>query len=171
MQTFALRRLQAGNDKLISINETKAKKVLDKSKSLAWQLKDDRNHINQNHNGDYVLPESGSVVVMDINTGELVVSASAPTYDPNKFDPGISTSDWQMLSNHPRNPLINKTIAGQYPPGSTFKMMVGLAALETGVITSKTKTFCSGHIEIGDMKFHCWHKHGHGAVDLSLIHI
>ena len=166
LQTFALRRLQAGNDKLISINETKAKKVLDKSKSLAWQLKDDRNHINQNHNGDYVLPESGSVVVMDVNTGELVVSASAPTYDPNKFDPGISTSDWQMLSNHPRNPLINKTISGQYPPGSTFKMMVGLAALETGVITSKTKTFCSGHIEIGDMKFHCWHKHGHGAVDL-----
>ena len=97
---------------------------------------------------------------MDVNTGEVVVSVSAPTYDPNKFDPGISTSDWQMLSNHPRNPLINKTISGQYPPGSTFKMMVGLAALETGVITSKTKSFCSGHIEIGDMKFHCWHKHG-----------
>jgi len=157
---------QAGNDKLISINETKAKKVLDKSKSLAWQLKDDRNHINQNHNGDYVLPESGSVVVMDINTGEVVVSVSAPTYDPNKFDPGISTSDWQMLSNHPRNPLINKAISGQYPPGSTFKMMVGLAALEAGVITPKTKSFCSGHIEIGDMKFHCWSKQGHGRVGL-----
>ncbi len=166
LQTLALRRLQAGNDKLISIQENKAKNVLGKNKLFAWQLRDDRNYINQNKKGDFVLPESGSVVVMDVNTGEVVVSVSAPTYDPNKFDPGISTSDWQMLSNHPRNPLINKTISGQYPPGSTFKMMVGLAALETGVINSKTKTFCSGHIEIGDMKFHCWHKQGHGSVNL-----
>ena len=166
LQTKALRRLQAGNDKLVEINSSQAKSILNTNKSYAWQLRDDRKYINKNKYGEFVLPESGSVVVMDIHSGEVIVSASAPTYDPNKFDPGISASDWQMLSNHPRNPLINKAISGQYPPGSTFKMMVGLAALETGVITPNTKSFCSGHIEIGDMKFHCWNKLGHGRVGL-----
>ena len=110
LQTIALRRLQAGNDKLVSINQPDIKKITENNKSYAWQLKDDRKFINQNKNGNYVLPESGSVVVMDVNTGEVLVSASAPTFDPNKFDPGISASDWEMLSNHPRNPLINKSI-------------------------------------------------------------
>ena len=166
LQTKALRRLQAGNDHLININSLEAKSILNRNKSFAWQLRDDRNYINKNKKGSFVLPESGSVVVMDVETGEVIVSVSAPTYDPNKFDPGISASDWQMLSNHPRNPLINKAISGQYPPGSTFKMMVALAALEAGVITSKTKSFCSGHIEVGDMKFHCWKKLGHGSVNV-----
>ena len=166
LQTKALRRLQAGNDHLININSLEAKSILNRNKSFAWQLRDDRNYINKNKEGSFVLPESGSVVVMDVETGEVIVSASAPTYDPNKFDPGISASDWQMLSNHPRNPLINKAISGQYPPGSTFKMMVALAALEAGVITSKTKSFCSGHLEVGDMKFHCWKKLGHGSVNV-----
>ena len=166
LQTKALRRLQAGNDHLVNVNSVEAQSVLNKNKSFAWQLRDDRNYINKNKEGSFVLPESGSVVVMDVETGEVIVSASAPTYDPNKFDPGISASDWQMLSNHPRNPLINKAISGQYPPGSTFKMMVALAALEAGVITSKTKSFCSGHIEVGDMKFHCWKKLGHGSVNV-----
>ena len=166
LQTKALRRLQAGNDHLVNVNSLEAQSVLNKNKSFAWQLRDDRNYINKNKKGSFVLPESGAVVVMDVETGEVIVSASAPTYDPNKFDPGISASDWQMLSNHPRNPLINKAISGQYPPGSTFKMMVALAALEAGVITSKTKSFCSGHIEVGDMKFHCWKKLGHGSVNV-----
>ena len=166
LQTKALRRLQAGNDHLVNVNSVEAQSILNKNKSFAWQLRDDRNYINKNKEGSFVLPESGSVVVMDVETGEVIVSASAPTYDPNKFDPGISASDWQMLSNHPRNPLINKAISGQYPPGSTFKMMVALAALEAGVITSKTKSFCSGHIEVGDMKFHCWKKLGHGSVNV-----
>ena len=166
LQTKALRRLQAGNDHLVNVNSVEAQSVLNKNKSFAWQLRDDRNYINKNKEGSFVLPESGSVVVIDVETGEVIVSASAPTYDPNKFDPGISASDWQMLSNHPRNPLINKAISGQYPPGSTFKMMVALAALEAGVITSKTKSFCSGHIEVGDMKFHCWKKLGHGSVNV-----
>ena len=166
LQTKALRRLQAGNDHLVNVNSIEAQSILNRNKSFAWQLRDDRNYINKNKEGSFVLPESGSVVVMDVETGEVIVSASAPTYDPNKFDPGISASDWQMLSNHPRNPLINKAISGQYPPGSTFKMMVALAALEAGVITSKTKSFCSGHIEVGDMKFHCWKKLGHGSVNV-----
>ena len=166
LQTKALRRLQAGNDHLVNVNSLEAQSILNRNKSFAWQLRDDRNYINKNKEGSFVLPESGSVVVMDVETGEVIVSASAPTYDPNKFDPGISASDWQMLSNHPRNPLINKAISGQYPPGSTFKMMVALAALEAGVITSKTKSFCSGHIEVGDMKFHCWKKLGHGSVNV-----
>ena len=167
LQTIALRRLQAGNDKLVSINQPDITKIAKNNKSYAWQLKDDREFINKNIKGNYVLPESGSVVVMDVNTGEVLVSASAPTFDPNKFDPGISASDWEMLSNHPRNPLINKSISGQYPPGSTFKMMVALAALEAGVITPKSRIHCSGHIEFGDMKFHCWkNKFGHGNVNI-----
>ena len=166
LQTNAVLRLQSGNDQLKSINDPKVSNIILNDHAYGRQLIEDREVVNQNKNGEFVLPESGSVVVMDVNTGEVLISASSPGYDPNKFDPGISASDWELLANHPRNPLVNKTISGQYPPGSTFKMMVGLAALETGVISSKTNFFCSGHIEVGDMKFHCWHKTGHGRVNL-----
>ena len=166
LQTRSLRRLQAGNDKLININLPKIKKLIKDDSILAKQLIEDRNVVNENLSGDLVLPESGSVVVIDVDTGQVLVSVSSPGFDPNKFDPGISASDWELLATHPRSPLVNKTISGQYPPGSTFKMMVGLAALEAGIISSKTKHFCSGHIEVGDMKFHCWNKTGHGSVNI-----
>lgn len=110
--------------------------------------------------------ESAAVVVMDIHTGALLVMASNPTFDPNAFNRGLSTTEWKELINNPRSPLTNKAIAGQYAPGSTFKMMVALAGLEFGAITPEQRVFCPGHMALGNMRFHCWKKGGHGAVDL-----
>ena len=110
--------------------------------------------------------ESGAVVVMDIHSGDVLAMASTPSYDPNTFNKGLSTEEWATLSSNPRAPLINKAIAGQYAPGSAFKMAVALAALEKGVITPKSRVTCSGSIELGTSEFHCWRKNGHGSVDL-----
>ena len=110
--------------------------------------------------------ESGAVIVMDIETGGLIVQASTPSFDPNAFTEGLSNAQWRALADNERAPLRNKAIAGEYAPGSTFKMVVALAALEEGVITPETSFFCPGHLELGDGKFHCWKRHGHGHVDL-----
>lgn len=110
--------------------------------------------------------ESASVVVMDIHSGEVVVMASTPSYDPNAFNRGLSSEEWKALISHPRSPLANKAIAGQYTPGSTFKMMVALAALESGTMTPDQRVFCPGHLMLGDAKFHCWKKGGHGSVNM-----
>ncbi|MBO6521238.1 MAG: penicillin-binding protein 2 [Rhodospirillales bacterium] len=109
--------------------------------------------------------ESASVVVMDVRNGDVLAMVSNPSYDSNDFNRGLSTGEWQELVNNERAPLINKSIAGVYPPGSTFKMMVLLAALEKGVISPDHKIHCSGEYELGDAKFHCWKRHGHGFVD------
>ena len=109
--------------------------------------------------------ESAAVVVMDIHNGDVLAMASTPGFDPNLFNRGLSSAEWQSLVSNPRAPLINKTIAGRYSPGSTFKMCVLLAALEKGVITESSKVFCTGFLELGDARFHCWKKHGHGLVD------
>ncbi|MGB0683976.1 MAG: penicillin-binding protein 2 [Magnetovibrionaceae bacterium] len=110
--------------------------------------------------------QSGSCVVLDVNTGEVLCMVSSPSYDPNSFNAGLSTREWRSLLNNPRAPLINKAIAGQYAPGSTFKMLVALAALEKGVVTPSTRFFCPGHLELGERRFHCWKRHGHGSMDL-----
>lgn len=112
--------------------------------------------------------KSASVVVIDVRTGDILSMVSTPGYDPNAFNRGLKTSEWKSLISNPMSPLINKSIAGRYPPGSTFKMVVLLAALEKGVITPSTKFFCSGYIELGGSKFHCWKKHGHGKVDAKM---
>lgn len=109
--------------------------------------------------------ESASVVVMDVLNGDILAMVSNPSYDSNHFNRGLSNAEWQALVNNERSPLINKSIAGVYSPGSTFKMIVLLAALEKGVISPDNKIFCSGEYELGDAKFHCWKKHGHGFVD------
>ncbi|MEX0694594.1 MAG: penicillin-binding protein 2 [Rhodospirillales bacterium] len=111
--------------------------------------------------------ESASVVVLDVRTGGVLAMVSNPSYDSNDFNRGLSTAEWQALVNNERSPLINKSIAGVYPPGSIFKMVVLLAALEKGVITPEQKVHCSGEYELGDAKFHCWKKHGHGFVDAT----
>ncbi|MBT7756706.1 MAG: penicillin-binding protein 2, partial [Rhodospirillaceae bacterium] len=113
--------------------------------------------------------ESAAAVVMDIHRGEILAMVSAPSYDPNAFNLGMSTKAWRALVQHPRKPLINKAIAGQYPPGSTFKMIVALAALETGVAGASHRVFCNGVIELGNTKFHCWrHRYGgHGWLDMK----
>lgn len=111
--------------------------------------------------------ESGAVVVMDVETGGVIVQASTPSFDPNAFTEGLSDAQWRSLADNERAPLRNKAIAGEYAPGSTFKMIVALAALEEGVVSANSSFFCSGHIEVGDGKFHCWRREGHGHVDLS----
>jgi penicillin-binding protein 2 len=111
--------------------------------------------------------ESGAVVVMDIHTGELVALASVPGYDPNVFAEGISGAKWRELLNNDHAPLVNKALAGQYAPGSTFKMIVALAAQESGLVTPETRVSCPGHYQFGDSLFHCWKKEGHGSMDME----
>jgi penicillin-binding protein 2 len=110
--------------------------------------------------------ESAAVVVMDVNNGDLVALASNPTYDPNLFVRGIPTSDWERLLNDDHRPLANKWGSGMYPPGSTFKMMVALAALEAGVVAPGERVFCNGSMKLGNRRFHCWRRGGHGHVHL-----
>ncbi len=110
--------------------------------------------------------EAAGVVVVDLKSGELVTLASNPTYDPNEFTRGISQENYDGLLNDPRKPLLNKALSGQYPPGSTMKMVVALAALEQGVITPETEFFCNGKHKLGDHTFHCWKRRGHGKLDL-----
>ena len=112
--------------------------------------------------------ESAAGVVLDVHTGEVLTLASTPAYDPNSFTTGISQAEWNELIQNPRFPLTNKAIAGQYPPGSTFKMVVALAALEGGDVTPQTPFFCPGHLTLGDTKFHCWRRGGHGRVNMEL---
>ena len=112
---------------------------------------------------------AGSICVMDIYTGEIIVMASSPTYDPNKFTHGISKKDWDEINTNPLRPLINKSLAGLYSPGSTLKPLVALAALEYGIISPNMKIQCKGHkhpYELYGQKYHCWKKNGHGFMSL-----
>lgn len=110
--------------------------------------------------------ESAGSVVLDCETGEILALASAPTYDPNLFVRGISTASWNALNNDPYRPLANKATQGLYPPGSTYKMVVALAALEAGVLDIQETVSCPGHMDVGDRRFHCWRRGGHGRMDL-----
>nr|WP_205762527.1 penicillin-binding protein 2 [Magnetospirillum aberrantis] len=110
--------------------------------------------------------ESAACVVMDIHTGEVLVMASTPSFDPNAFNRGLTTEEWKTLSTNPRSPLQNKALSGTFAPGSTFKLVVALAALESGAVTPDQRVFCPGHMQLGSIKFHCWKKGGHGAQDL-----
>ena len=110
--------------------------------------------------------DAGSVVVIDIHTGEVLSLVSAPSFDPNIFNLGVNPEQWRTLIQHPRSPLVHRAISGLYPPGSTFKMIVALAALEAGVISPDHRVFCSGEFEFGDRIFHCWKKGGHGQLSL-----
>ena len=111
--------------------------------------------------------ESAAVVVMDVTNGDLICVASSPSFDPNLFVRGISHIDYNLLMENDHRPLANKTVSGAYPPGSTFKMVTALAALEAGVITAASKVSCPGYIEFGGRRFHCWKRAGHGTVNLS----
>jgi penicillin-binding protein 2 len=111
--------------------------------------------------------ESAAIVVVDVTNGELICMASSPSFDPNLFVRGISHTDYNLLMENDHRPLANKTVSGAYPPGSTFKMVTALAALEAGVITADTRVSCPGYIEYGDRRFHCWKRAGHGTVSLE----
>ena len=110
---------------------------------------------------------AGSISVMDVYTGEIVAMQSSPSFDPNLFLFGINQDDWQLIRNNPLKPLVNKTLSGLYSPGSTFKPMVALSALENGIINKNFKVNCVGKIEMYGQTYHCWKKKGHGVVNLK----
>ncbi len=110
--------------------------------------------------------ESGAAILLDVNSGEILAFVSVPAYDPNLLTQGLSSKDWNALNQNERKPLMNKALAGQYSPGSTFKMVVALAALESGVINSQSRSFCAGRMFLGNHAFHCWKKEGHGYIDV-----
>jgi len=120
----------------------------------------------QQFTSELLKDKSGSICVMDIYTGDIIAMVSSPTFDANKFVHGIDTKDWQDLINDDKKPLINKSIAGLYPPGSTIKPLVALSALENDVISPNTTTECKGEIELYGHTYHCWKEKGHGFLRL-----
>ncbi|MEZ5994878.1 MAG: penicillin-binding protein 2 [Hyphomonadaceae bacterium] len=109
--------------------------------------------------------QAGAAVVMDIYTGDILVMASAPTFDPNLFVNGIGQEPFRVLNEDEKKPLFNKAISGAYPPGSTFKTMVGIAAKQAGV-EDDWHINCPGYFPFGGRNFHCWKRGGHGQVNL-----
>lgn len=109
---------------------------------------------------------SGAVVVLDAMTGGIVTLASYPSYDANQFKTTLSAKQWREINDNPFKPLVNKAISGLYAPGSTFKPIVALAALREG-ISPQTRHLCRGSLSLGNARFHCWKKHGHGNVDMK----
>lgn len=110
--------------------------------------------------------ESASAIVIDVENGDLLACASAPSFDPNLFVRGISVPDWQGLNEDPYRPLAAKAVQGTYPPGSTFKMITALAAYEEGLLDPEETVFCGGFVEVSGNRFHCWKPGGHGNVNL-----
>lgn len=110
--------------------------------------------------------QSASAIVMDVQNGDIMAMASAPSFNPNLFVLGITTADWDGLRDNEFRPLSNKSVSGAYPPGSTFKMVVALAAREAGVIEPNETIHCPGYYELGGRRFHCWKRGGHGKIDM-----
>ena len=110
--------------------------------------------------------ESAGAVVIDLENGDLRAVASAPTFDPNLFVRGISSKNWRDLNENIYRPLAAKAVQGTYPPGSTFKMVTALAALEDGKVTAEETIRCRGYVEVSGTRFHCWKRAGHGNVNL-----
>ena len=111
-------------------------------------------------------PVSGSVIMMKVQTREIIVLTSKPSFDANLFAARISKEDWRGLVRHKLHPLQNRAIDGQYPPGSTYKMITALAGLEENVITPETTIYCPGNFRLGKGFYRCWKKKGHGAIAL-----
>ena len=112
---------------------------------------------------------AGSICVMDIYTGQIIAMHSSPTFDPNLFVFGINQDEWQLIRNNPMKPLINKSLSGNYSPGSTIKPLVALSALENEIVNPKFTVQCKGHknpLELYGQTYHCWKKEGHGFVNM-----
>jgi penicillin-binding protein 2 len=108
----------------------------------------------------------GAIVALDPRTGKVLAMASSPTFSPEAFERGLTVKEWQKINHDKNHPLENRAIKGQYPPGSTFKIVMAVAGLEEKVITPKTVFNCTGSMLSGNHVFHCWHKAGHGGVNL-----
>ncbi|MES2293362.1 MAG: penicillin-binding protein 2 [Pseudomonadota bacterium] len=111
--------------------------------------------------------ESAACIVTDVATGDIIAMASTPGYDPNLFNVGISPDQWRGLTEDDHKPLLDKVMDGVYPPGSTFKPVVALAAVEAGLATPDYRVSCNGATTLGNHTFHCWKKGGHGTLDLE----
>ena len=110
--------------------------------------------------------EGAAAVMLDCESGDIRACASSPSFDPNLFVRGISSADYKALLDNPLRPLPNKAVQGMYPPGSTFKMVTALAALEAGLVDFNETVYCPGYKEVSGRRFHCWKGGGHGNVDL-----
>ncbi|MBQ4472356.1 MAG: penicillin-binding protein 2, partial [Alphaproteobacteria bacterium] len=111
--------------------------------------------------------QSGTAILVDVHTGEILSFVSTPSFDPNLFLAPISAQKWNKLSNNQKRPLQNKGIFGTYSPGSIFKLVVGLAGLESGAIDPNKRVYCSGLTQLGKQIFHCWKREGHGSLTLQ----
>ncbi len=110
---------------------------------------------------------AGAVVAMEVNTGRILALASSPPLKLEEFVGGISSKSWKSLLDNPLHPLVNKSIMGQYPPGSTYKIVSALAALSEKVINTESVLYCAGSLSFGNRRYGCWKKSGHGAVNLK----
>jgi penicillin-binding protein 2 len=110
--------------------------------------------------------ESAALVVMDVTNGDVLALVSTPGFDPNLFNVGIKDAQWKALTTDDHTPLVNKAISGTYPPGSTFKPMSALTALEAGAIDENFSVDCTGSLALGNYVFHCWKHTGHGRVNV-----
>ena len=119
----------------------------------------------QDYTASLVKDESAGVVVMEVDTGNILALVSNPGFDPDSFSKAITTDYWKVLSTDKKGPLLNKAISAMWPPGSTFKLMVGLAGLNSGAITPSSTVYCPGQFFLGDHKFNCWKEGGHGTVN------
>lgn len=109
----------------------------------------------------------GAIVALDPRNGDVLALVSAPSYDANAFAGGIDRASWAALNVHDGRPLRNRAIAGVYPPGSTYKVIVAAAGLAEGVIDATSEVICPGHFRLGRRVYRCWKRGGHGAIDLS----
>ena len=110
--------------------------------------------------------QSASAVLLGVETGEILAMASTPGYEPNEFVRGLGAETWRSVVSDPLTPLVNRSLSGLYSPGSTFKLVATLAALNSGRWGPNRRTYCKGFMEFGRAQFHCWNKHGHGWLDL-----
>ena len=111
--------------------------------------------------------QSGAVVMMEAQTGRVLVLANAPVFDPELFSRPIDTATCAALRDDPAHPMVDKALQGVYPPGSTWKMLVAAAALGSGTWNEETRVSCPGYLKVGRRRFHCWNRRGHGSVRLK----
>ena len=167
LQQFVSQRLARGNSSPVPVDDPRVIMALRKGARLPLGVNPEAGTVNFDKYGKLASPESGAAVLMDAFSGEVLAITSTPGFNPNQFTHGLTARDWERLLANPFSPMTNKAIAGQYSPGSTFKMIVCLAALEAGIWHENKKVDCRGHIELGGSRFHCWKKHGHGSIDMS----
>ncbi|HEX9078854.1 MAG TPA: penicillin-binding protein 2, partial [Desulfuromonadaceae bacterium] len=111
--------------------------------------------------------QAGAAVAIDVNSGEILAFVSNPGFDPALFSGKLPADTWKEYLEDKRHPLENKALTGQYPPGSTFKIITALSGLENGKIDEKTSVVCNGSYDLGTSTFKCWNRHGHGVTNLK----